>query len=86
MPRIAQLYGIAVYMYFGDHPPPHVHAIYGRFEAEIEITTGGILKGQLPVRARRLVREWTREYRRELEENWGLARSHRPLRSLPPLE
>lgn len=86
MPRIAQLYGIVIYMYFRDHPPPHLHAIYGRFEAEVEIATGGILKGHLPPRARRLVHEWSREYRRELEENWGLARAHRPLRSLPPLE
>jgi Domain of unknown function (DUF4160) len=27
MPRISQFYGIAIYMYYRDHAPPHVHAI-----------------------------------------------------------
>lgn len=73
-------------MYFGDHAPPHFHAIYGRYDAEIEISTGDILKGKLPRRAERLVREWRQEYQRELEENWNLARGHQPLRPIPPLE
>lgn len=86
MPRIAEFYGIAIYMYFRDHAPPHFHAIYGRFDAEVEISTGDILKGKLPRRAERLVREWRLEYERELEENWNLARAHHPLRPIPPLE
>jgi hypothetical protein len=36
MPRIAKFYGIAIYMYFRDHAPPHFHAIYGRYDAEVE--------------------------------------------------
>ncbi len=86
MPRIAEFYGIAIYMYFRDHAPPHFHAIYGRYDAEVEISTGDILKGRLPRRGERLVREWNREYRRELEEDWNLARAHRPLKPIPPLE
>jgi hypothetical protein len=86
MPRIAEFYGIAIYMYFRDHAPPHFHAIYGRHDAEVEITTGEILKGTLPRRAARLVLEWRKEYQHELEENWNLARTHRPLRPIPPLE
>lgn len=86
MPRIAEFYGIVIYIYFGDHSPPHFHAIYGRYEAEIEISTGGILVGTLPTRAERLVREWSRKYRRELEQNWILARDHQPLMLIPPLE
>jgi Domain of unknown function (DUF4160) len=86
MPRIAEFYGIAIYMYFLDHAPPHFHAIYGRYDAEIEITSGDILKGRLPRRAARLVWEWRQEYQRELEENWNLARAHQALRPIPPLE
>lgn len=86
MPRIAEFYGIAIYMYFRDHAPPHFHAIYGRDDAEVEISTGDILKGRLPKRAQRLVREWRREYQRELEHNWTLARTGQPLRPIPPLE
>ena len=86
MPRIAEFYGIAIYLYFRDHAPLHFHAIYGRYDAEVEISTGDILKGTLPRRAVRLVRAWRREYQRELEENWNLARAHRPLRPVLPLE
>jgi hypothetical protein len=45
-----------------------------------------LLKGKLPRRAERLVREWRQEFRRELEENWNLARAHEPLKTIPPLE
>ena len=86
MPRICEFYGIAIYMYFLDHAPPHFHAIYGRYDAEVEISSGVILKGELPSRAERLVREWSLEYRRELEANWNHARDHQPLRPIPPLE
>jgi hypothetical protein len=86
MPRISEFYGIAVYMYFSDHAPPHFHAIYGRFDAEVEIASGDILKGKLPARARRLVLEWRQEYQRELEQNWDRARAHEPLLPVPPLE
>jgi Domain of unknown function (DUF4160) len=30
MPRLSEFYGIAIYMYFADHNPPHFHAIYAR--------------------------------------------------------
>jgi hypothetical protein len=29
MPTIAWFYGIAIRMYFLDHPPPHFEAVYG---------------------------------------------------------
>ena len=40
MPRISEFYGIAVYMYFADHNPPHFHAIYGASEAAIAVDSG----------------------------------------------
>lgn len=45
MPRISNFYGIAVYMYYEDHAPPHFHAIYGEHEAVMEIATGEMLEG-----------------------------------------
>lgn len=86
MPRISEFYGIAIYMYYSDHAPPHFHAIYGQFEAEIMIRSATVLKGQLPPRAQSLVREWADRYRRELEENWERARAHVELRSIPALD
>ena len=35
MPRISQFYGIAIYQYYRDHPPPHFHAMHGDFEAVV---------------------------------------------------
>jgi hypothetical protein len=58
MPRISAFYGIVVTMYSSDHAPPHFHARYGEYEAQIIIDTGDPLAGQLPIRALRLIREW----------------------------
>jgi hypothetical protein len=30
MPEIARFYGVTIFMYFDDHPPPHLHARHGR--------------------------------------------------------
>ena len=48
MPRISAFYGIAIYMYYRDHAPPHFHAIYGEYEATVAIETAELLEGQLP--------------------------------------
>jgi hypothetical protein len=86
MPRISQFYGIAIYMYYSDHAPPHFHAIYGEYDAAVEIATANRLDGQIPAKALALVREWTELRRAELQENWDLARARQPLRAVPPLE
>jgi hypothetical protein len=43
-------------MYFGDHVPPHFHALYAEFEALIDIQTFEVIRGDLPTRAMALVR------------------------------
>ena len=58
MPRLSTFYGIAIYMYYRDHAPPHFHAIYGDDEAVIEVDTGTVLAGSLPRRAMHLIEEW----------------------------
>lgn len=45
MPRISMFYGIAVYMYYRDHAPPHFHAIYAEHDAMIQISDGTIIGG-----------------------------------------
>ena len=86
MPRISQFYGIAVYMYYRDHAPPHFHAIYAEYEAEIDIATATIMEGKLPRKARTLVKEWAEAHRQELQRNWDLARTGQPLAPIEPLE
>jgi Domain of unknown function (DUF4160) len=85
MPRVSEFYGIAIYLYYRDHAPPHFHAIYGEFEAEIEIATGQPLIGELPRRARALVEEWASQNRDRLERDWELARQSQPLEQIDPL-
>jgi len=55
VPRISAFYGI-IAMYFDNHPPPHFHAKYGEYEAQVVIATSELLNGDLPRRARALVR------------------------------
>jgi hypothetical protein len=85
MPRISEFYGIVVTMYSNDHAPPHFHARYGEYEAKIDISTGQIFAGQLPTRARRLVREWAGLHTAELQINWEHAQARTPLASIDPL-
>jgi hypothetical protein len=86
LPRISDFYGIAIYMYYRDHAPPHFHAIYGEFEAEIEIASAQICVGELPRRALSLVTDWAELHRDELQQNWDLARQAQPLNPIDPLD
>lgn len=86
MPRISEFYGIAVYIYYSDHNPPHFHAIYGESEALIDIRTGAIMEGKIPRRAAKLVAEWCELRRDELMADWELAESRQPLLPIEPLD
>jgi hypothetical protein len=85
VPRISAFYGIVIAMYYRDHNPPHFHAIYREYEAQIVIETLEPLAGELPPRAFRLVQEWAAIHRVELEANWEKARAHVPLDTIEPL-
>jgi Domain of unknown function (DUF4160) len=85
MPRLSQFYGIAIYMFYRDHSPPHFHAIYGEYEAVFQIATGTVLAGRLPRRARVLVEDWLVLHRAELQQDWDLAAANQPLLPVPPL-
>ena len=50
MPELSRFLGIVIAMYYRDHGPAHFHAIYGEFEATVNIVTGQ-LNGELPKRA-----------------------------------
>ena len=86
MPQVSEFFGIAIYMYYNDHAPPHFHAEYAGDEAAFRIDTLGKLYGELPRRARVLVLEWAADHRTELQENWDRARQGLPLEQIPPLE
>ena len=81
VPRIAEFYGIRVEMYFEDHAPPHFHARYAGEMALVAIADGAVLRGHLPARAIRLVREWLELHRDELVHNWD--RVQQPVQPMP---
>ena len=84
MPKIACFYGIAIRMFFRDHPPPHVCASYSRHEANVAIETGEVIAGELPGTAARLVKQWGLAHREELI--WRRARASLPLVKITGLD
>jgi hypothetical protein len=86
MPCVSDFYGIAIYMYYNDHAPPHFHAEYGGDEVEIDINTLDVLRGEMKRRALGLVLEWAQQHREELLADWTLARQGLPLQTIEGLE
>ena len=73
-------------MYFDDHNPPHFHAKYNVYEAQIAIASGEILRGNLPKRAAKLVEEWHALHADALMRNWELAEQLQLPEPIEPLE
>ena len=84
MPRLSEFYGIAIYMYFADHNPPHFHAIYAEYEALVRIDDGVIIRGELPTTAMRLTEQWRVLHREELAANWATAQEPAALSPIEP--
>jgi hypothetical protein len=82
MPEISRFYGIVIKLFFGDHPPPHFHAVYGEYNALFNIETLEMIEGDLPPRAMNLVIEWATQEQNELLKIWNL----QEFRKLPPLK
>ena len=59
-------------MYFNDaeHNPPHIHAITQDYDAPFLISSGELMEGEFPPKAKALVKEFIAKYRVELEEMW----------------
>lgn len=73
MPEISRFLGVVIGMFYSEHGVAHFHAVYGDYEVSIEVESGKV-HGEFPNRALRLVLEWAALHRRELLENWQLAR------------
>jgi hypothetical protein len=71
MPKISEFDGIAIYMYYEDHNPPHFHVISGGREALVGIHPVGILAGGLSGKMNKKVLAWARVHVAALMENWN---------------
>jgi len=86
MPQVSRFFGIIISMFYDEHNPPHFHAAYGEFNAEIEINGLSILVGKLPSRALGLVIEWASQHQSELMENWKRIENGQAIEKISPLE
>jgi len=75
MPEISRFLGIAIFMYFDDHNPPHFHVRYNDFRAIVSINDLSLMEGKLPARVLGLVMEWAELHKEELLENWGMVQN-----------
>lgn len=85
MPEISRFLGISIRMYRDEHLPPHFHAIYNEFGAQISIRHPAIINGKLPPRVLGYVIEWASQHENELAQCWDAARSDQPVGKIEPL-
>jgi hypothetical protein len=86
VPKLSEFFGIVIYMYWGDHGPPHFHARYGGEKASIVIDDLSVLAGGLPPRALGLVVEWGALHKNELGLAWQKASENEPVDPIEPLK
>ena len=85
MPSVSYFWGIIIRMFWGDHNPPHFHAVYQNYEAMFNIETGKMMEGYLPKRQKKLVEKWAKRYKDELLANWTFLQNDEPAKPIPPL-
>lgn len=85
MPEISRFLGIIIRMFYNEHNPPHFHAYYNDFQAEISIETLEIIKGNLPNKVYNLVIEWAILHQKELLSDWELLRNDTQPKKIKPL-
>jgi len=71
-------------MFFNDHNPPHFHVEYGEYKAVVDFKNG-VVHGNMPTRALKLIFEWMELHQPELADNWMKARRGEPLQKIEPL-
>ena len=69
MPIVSMFDGIKIMLYWDEHPPPHFHAEYAEYRAQIAIDTLRVLKGGLPTPLRK-VRAWAASRKKQLHHGW----------------
>ncbi len=85
MPEICRFYGLIIIMNYKDHAPPHFHVWYGDYKALVTIEEG-IVKGEMPKRALKMIFDWLEIHKDELMEDWELAQKGEQLNKIEPLK
>ena len=85
MPEISSFYGLIILMNFRDHAPPHFHVWYGEYKVIVTIKEG-IVKGEMPQRALKMVFVWLKLHKMELLEDWEYSQKGEELKKIEPLK
>lgn len=86
MPILSTFFGIIVRMFHDDHNPPHVHVEYAEYTAIVEIKSGRVISGGLPIKALKLLQEWRRLHLLNLMKAWEDVHYGRVPKKIKPLE
>ena len=70
MPTVAIVDGVKIQFYPDQHPPPHFHAVFAEFVAQVRIDPPAVLRGSLPQAKLRAVMAWTLSNRDGLMRAW----------------
>ncbi len=72
MPTVAIVEGVRIRFYADEHPPPHFHAVFAEFTAQIAIEDLRVLRGSLPPAKLMVVRAWAETRRDVLKRTWDM--------------
>ncbi|MHB1620699.1 MAG: DUF4160 domain-containing protein [Sulfuricella sp.] len=67
------------------HHSPHIHVRYAEYKVSIEIPSGEILEGTLPIKQMKLVQAWIVLHADELMADWQLASTGETPYKIEPL-
>lgn len=70
MPVVAFIDGISIEFYPNEHPPPHFHARYAEFIAQISIKSCQVMRGSLPPARLKKVVAWSEKRQPALMAAW----------------
>jgi Domain of unknown function (DUF4160) len=70
MPTVAVVEGVKIQLYAQEHPPPHFHAAFAEYRAQIDIASLGVLRGHLPPAKLAAVISWAETRREALMQAW----------------
>lgn len=85
MPEICRFLGIIITINYREHGIPHFHIRYNEYQGVLSIETLELLEGTVPKKIISLVLEWALDHKKELMDNWELAKAKQPLKKIEPL-
>jgi len=83
MGELARFYGMVIWMYSGDHDPPHLHILHSGKVSRISLE-GEIIENYLPARKLKILKKWMEQHKEELDSNWERRKSGRKIIKIKP--